>query len=237
MQRRHTVDELASALECGDRELVSIVGGGGKTTTLFALGRQLGGRRVLTTTTKMGSERDDGVAVLLDPSDDALGAALDRDPRALVWTDRSGHRADGVAPEACDRWFATGVADHVIVEADGSRRRPFKAPYPYEPVVPDQTTLLVACIGASALGGPIAEVCHRSDAVVDIVGGRIEDTLTPAKAAAVLLSDEGSRKSMPDHARFVIAVHQVRASNEAAVLELVQAVGDRAPIICVGATA
>ena len=49
------VDALASALELPEQGMISLVGGGGKTTALFALGRQLPGTVVLSTTTKMGS--------------------------------------------------------------------------------------------------------------------------------------------------------------------------------------
>ena len=47
---------LASAFRVNQGELISLVGGGGKTTTLFTLGEQLAGTTVLTTTTKMGRE-------------------------------------------------------------------------------------------------------------------------------------------------------------------------------------
>ena len=150
------IDRLATALDLSTREHVSIVGGGGKTTTLFALADALDPPVVMTTTTKMGSDRTTSHAVVLDPTDDELRAALARHRRVLVWKHRGDHRADGVSPLDCDRWFETHVADHVVVEADGSRRRPFKAPYPYEPVVPETTTLLLACIGARAFGRPIA---------------------------------------------------------------------------------
>ena len=143
------LDELVHALDMRDREHVSIVGGGGKTTTLFALGRQLDGRTILTTTTKMGSERTEGVPVLLSPGPAELATSFESTSRVLVWSDRSGHRADGVTPEICDGWFTDGVADHVVIEADGSRRRPFKAPYPYEPVIPTSTTFVRRSKGES----------------------------------------------------------------------------------------
>lgn len=228
------IGDLVSALQLRNRELVSIVGGGGKTTTLFALGDQLPGRVVLTTTTKMGSERDEGVPVLVGPTDTELDAHLATTPKALVWSDRSGHRADGVSPTDCDRWFGSGLADHVIVEADGSRRKPFKAPYAYEPVIAEQTTTLLACIGAPALGQPIAMSCHRADAVVDIVGGTVDDPLTPRAAAQVLLSDAGSRKGLPTHARFAVLVHQVDPHDDELVRQLVAAIDDDVVVVCIG---
>ena len=58
--------------------------------------------------------------------------------------------------------------DHLVVEADGSRRMPFKAPLEYEPVVPSRTTTLVACVGAAALGAVISEQCQRPERVAAV---------------------------------------------------------------------
>ncbi|MEM8923406.1 MAG: selenium cofactor biosynthesis protein YqeC [Actinomycetota bacterium] len=123
------VDQLAAAIGLGDRELVSLVGGGGKTTALFALGRQLPKPVVLTTTTKMGRSRTGGHEPLFDPDDASLATALADRGSALVWRAEAAERAEGVDPERCDRWFNTGW--NVVVEADGSRRMPFKAPADY----------------------------------------------------------------------------------------------------------
>ena len=125
---------LADALDVHHSEMVSLIGGGGKTTTLFTLGRQLAGTTVMTTTTKMGSEQTGEFPVLINPTDDALRAELTASPKVLAWKSAGDRRADGVSAPTCDRWF--GIADNVVVEADGSRKRPFKAPADYEPVVP-----------------------------------------------------------------------------------------------------
>ncbi|MEC6988313.1 MAG: hypothetical protein VXW98_05745, partial [Actinomycetota bacterium] len=50
---------LASALNLKERELLALVGGGGKSTLLFQLARSLDRRTIVTTTTKMG-ERQTG---------------------------------------------------------------------------------------------------------------------------------------------------------------------------------
>ena len=106
------IDDLAAALDVGDHELISVVGGGGKTTTLFALGRQLSGSVVLTTTTKMGRERTDDFGVLIDPSDETLQAAVTAQGAVLVWQGEDDHRALGVEPARCEHWF--GLVDQLL---------------------------------------------------------------------------------------------------------------------------
>ena len=227
------VGELASALQLGSHEMVSLVGGGGKTTGLFALGAQLGGTIVLTTTTKMDRVRTDGNRVMIDPGDSELSDALARHRTVLAWGGDAGHKAVGVAPETCDRWFA--LADHVIVEADGSRQRPFTAPNPFEPVVPSMTTVLVACVGASALGRVIADQCHRPMRVAAVAGCSPYQRLTPERLAAVLLSERGARKQCPDNARYVVVVNQVSDDDHRFLDRLAEVVDGQASIVAVAA--
>ncbi|MCY3849353.1 MAG: selenium cofactor biosynthesis protein YqeC [Acidimicrobiaceae bacterium] len=222
---------ISDALGLGDHELVSLVGGGGKTTVLFALGTQLAGRVVLTTTTKMGRERMGGHEPLLAPTDEKLLASLRERRVVLAWRAAADHKALGVEPQICDCWF--GLADHVVVEADGSRRMPFKAPLDYEPVVPSETTTLVACVGAAALGAVISEGCQRPERVAAIAGCSPEDQLTPQRLAAVLLSDQGSRKDCPPSARFAVVVNQVRAKHHRDVAELAGLIAGQAQLACI----
>jgi probable selenium-dependent hydroxylase accessory protein YqeC len=223
------VGDLAAALGLGDHELVSIVGGGGKTSTLFALGRQLGGRVVLTTTTKMSRDRRDGIEPLLGPSDEELVAVLDRRRVALVWGALTGGKAVGVDPATCDRWF--GMVDHVLVEADGARRRPLTAPGPFEPVVPRLTTAIVACVGAAALGRVIADACHRPMRVAALAGCSPAQRLTPERLAKIVASPRGLAKGRPDEASYTLLVVGVTAADRSFVDEVRAEVGDRARVL------
>jgi probable selenium-dependent hydroxylase accessory protein YqeC len=215
---------LAEAMQIDKGELISLVGGGGKTTTLFTLGEQLAGTTVLTTTTKMGAEQSSNYPVLIDPTDTELRTQLAETERALVWKAADDRRAIGVDGETCDRWFA--LANNVIVEADGSRKRAFKAPADHEPVIPSKTTLLVACIGAGALGRPIAESCHRPHLVARLADCSTNDLLTPERAALVLSSPNGSKKGLPGGARFVVAIHRVTEHLEGLVSQLLDQLGE-----------
>lgn len=218
------LSELAGALDVHRGECISLVGGGGKTTSLFTLGEQLPGTTVLTTTTKMGSEQRNGLTTLVDPCDDDVRKALELHGRVLVWKNADQRRATGVSAERCDRWMM--IADNVVVEADGSRKRPFKAPAEYEPVIPSATTLLVACIGASALGKPIAQACHRPERVATLLDCSTSDVLTPQRAARVLCHDNGSKKNLPDTSRFAVVAHRVNDETRQAIEQLAHSLGD-----------
>ena len=197
---------VAEALQLGRRSLVALVGGGGKTTLLFALGRQLPAPTLLTTTTRMGRDRIGGYPCLIGPTDAELAAAFTRDDAVLAWRTTDDRKALGYSPEDVDRWFAAGVADHVVVEADGARRRPFTAPAPWEPPIPATSTHVVACIGADALGYVIADRVHRPLRVAAAAGCSPYQRLTPARAARALTSPVGMMKNVPQSARFTVAV-------------------------------
>ena len=53
---------------------IAIVGGGGKTTLMHAIGKQLQGKVILTTTTKMGSDQNEGMRTLLNPRIEEIDA-------------------------------------------------------------------------------------------------------------------------------------------------------------------
>ncbi|MCA9955673.1 MAG: hypothetical protein KC434_13180, partial [Anaerolineales bacterium] len=87
-------------------ELIAFVGGGGKTSLLFALGAALPGRRILTTTTRIfAAQMSRSEAVIFFTAEDAknaekkIGAALDQFGICLVVGDVAGDKAAGVPPE------------------------------------------------------------------------------------------------------------------------------------------
>ena len=87
-----------------------------------------------------------------------------------------------------DACAARTDVNHVVVEADGAGRKTFKAPLAYEPVVPASTTLLVAVVGADALGLPLqAEHVHRPERVAELSGTVLGRPVTAETIAAVLL--------------------------------------------------
>lgn len=227
------LNHLATSLRLRDRELIALVGGGGKTTSLATLGRQLPGRVLLTTTTKMGREQLGRFIALDAPTDqeirDALGVGA-----VVVRARVEAHKAIGVGPERCDRWFADAtLVDHVVVEADGARTRPFKAPRELEPVIPATTTTVLAHIGADALGRVIADQCHRPLRVASVAGCSPYERLTPRRAAAVLLAERGSRKGVPAGCRFVVVVTKVEPRNQTLVDELAAHVAHGAEVVAV----
>jgi probable selenium-dependent hydroxylase accessory protein YqeC len=204
-------------LEENSSHHIAFVGGGGKTTLLHAIGRQLKGKTILTTTTKMGSDQHKSLDILLNPEIEEIYNIKAGLP-VIVWKETQGPKAIGVEKNLCDKWFT--IVDHVLVEADGSRKRPFKAPAGHEPVIPNSTTLMISTIGGDALGRVIADQCHRPLRVAALAECEPYQRLTPIRAAKVLLSERGNIKELPDESQMQIIVTKVTNENLVFVEEL-----------------
>lgn len=227
------LSRVAAELAVGDRSHIALVGGGGKTTLLGALCAQFTGRRIVTTTTKMGRDQTFGLPVVDGRSRSELGAVLGRDVgAAVVWSRIEGSKAIGVDPSLCDDWFAdSSLVDHVLVEADGARRRPFKAPNQFEPVVASSTTHVVHVIGADAFGRVIADQCHRPLRIAALAGCSPYERLTAERAASVVAHERGVRASVPAQAEHVVVVTKVDATSRSVVDEFYDAVAQHDPSI------
>lgn len=206
--------DFATALAVGDREVVAFVGAGGKSTSLLLLGAELvasGRRVVMTTTTKMGVDQAPPWAAMVQPGDD-LDAGLDAAGAVFVAAAVEGEKVTGVAPQWVDALFAARTASHVLVEADGARRRSFKAPASHEPVIPASTSVFVVVAGLDAVGGRIVDVAHRPERVAELLGRSVEHRLRAADVVGVVADPAGGLKGAPSGARIVVVLTKAGAA-------------------------
>ena len=214
------VHKAVENLGIKEGEIVALVGGGGKSTLLKALGEIHGKGTILTTTTKMGSDQTGEATLLVSPSEKELVRALGGTPPVLIWDRVEGEKAFGVDPSLPKSWLPE--ATRIIVEADGARRHPAKAPAPYEPVLPLGATTVIAVIGADAIDRVIEDQCHRPLRVAAVVNCSPYERLTPQRAAALLLDPNGSKKGLENGMRYVIAITKVSTKNQNIVERLVE---------------
>jgi molybdenum cofactor cytidylyltransferase len=208
---------LAEALTVAPGEIVALTGAGGKTTALARLAEELvaqGGRVLVTTTTHIfppsGKCSDCIVEECLATLLAAASTALERNPLVVVarGVDADG-KLVGIEPAWVEELRARLPITHLLVEADGSRGRPFKAPAEHEPVIPPATDLVVPVVGLSAIGHPISSgLVHRPEQVARLAEAQLGDTISPAVVAKVLWHPEGSAKGAPSGARIVPLLNQ-----------------------------
>ncbi len=125
----------------------------------------------------------------------------------------------GLPPEWVDA-IATARSDLVVlVEADGSARRPLKAPASHEPVIPSRTTVVLSVAGVDALGQPLGpEVAHRPERVSRLTGIPFGEAITPEGTATVLWHASGCSRRRPPAAELVPVMNKARGAGDPAVL-------------------
>lgn len=169
---------ISDDLGLGRDRVIAVAGAGGKTSLIKALVLALAqdGKRVLvTTTTKVAaSEFQDGWR---------SGTVLEGDGAPFFLyrqVSDDGAKWIGLAPEAVDEIAKSGKFDVILVEADGSRRCPLKAPAAHEPVIPSSADCLILVAGLSGFCRPLGEdTVFRSDLWGAIAGASPNDPVRP----------------------------------------------------------
>lgn len=167
--------------------VTAVIGGGGKTTMIHTLARELApyGRVVVCTTTHILPPSH--LPVLDPPSAGELEDALERTP--LLCLGAPAEEGKLTAPSLPMAELAR-AADYVLVEADGSRQLPIKAHLAHEPVIPAEAVKTILVVGASGLERPAREAVHRWERFCQLTGTGPEEPVT-APSLASLLRREG----------------------------------------------
>lgn len=165
--------------------VTAVIGGGGKTTLLRALGEELAGKGrsvLLCTTAKIFPF--DGLPCVTEPGETALRAA--REQARLICAGELIPETGKLTAPAVPMERLAALFDYVLVEADGSAHRPMKAHAPYEPVIPALTGQTVCVVGASGFGLPVREAAHRPELYAQLAGVSLDAPVTPELEARVL---------------------------------------------------
>lgn len=227
--------DICEALRA-DSGVVAVVGAGGKKTTLYTLAARAGDsthQAVVTATVRIPifDRHVEEVVVTDDPV-----AALERAdawPVGVVPEREGEDRYVGYDPEAIDDLAAADVADVVLVKADGARTREFKAPGDHEPQLPERTETVVPIASVQVVGKPLtAEHVHRPERVVAITDRDHGETIRTEDVAAVLASEHGGLKGVPDGAAVVPLLNKVDgATHRRNAEEIATTVLEQAPSV------
>lgn len=182
--------------------VVSLVGGGGKTTLLYAFARHCAakGWRVLVSTTTHIRQGENYAA-----DEAALASLWAAGQYAVAGVPAEQGKLTALPLEQLTCWMAQ--ADMVLLEADGAKRMPCKVPAAHEPVLPPESDIVLAVAGLSALGRPLREVCFRLEQACALLGTAPETLLTPELLAGLLASEKGGRKLVGNR-RFSVVLNQ-----------------------------
>jgi probable selenium-dependent hydroxylase accessory protein YqeC len=227
---------LKAALGLGERGVISLSGGGGKTSLMFALAHELTGygSKVITTTTThiLKPSEEQSPCVILEEDEDILLSRLrdelGRHNHVTIAYIGSDGKLNGLPPETVDKIAAVQQADYIINEADGAACKPIKAPRPTEPVIPSCTTLVAAVVGMDALGATLSPDIAFQPGLITRLTGVPEGGIITGEAVATLLTHErGIIQYAPPGARIVPFLNKAELAERAAIDDLAAAVLSR----------
>ena len=220
--------KLYAALGVSEGDVVAFAGAGGKSGTILQLAAELAeaGMTVLAVpTTRMTLDEAQGVGPLVISEDpDELRAKIKisfSEGNASVAAGgamTSKNRVGGVPPDLVSD--LAPLADVLLVEADGSRRRPIKGTASHEPALPDASTLVVAVGNVDALGTTVDEEhVHRPGVFSELTGVGPGQSITARAFARALV--EGSLANVPAGTRtaaLITGVEPGRSMADASVI-------------------
>ncbi len=115
----------------------------------------------------------------------------------------------GLPPQTLDRLWRAGLADYLLVEADGAKGLPLKAPRKHEPVIPEATTLVIGVLGLDALGRPAErDTVFALDEFCALTKAKPGKAITPQHLAALIQHPQGLFKRAPAGARRAVFLNQ-----------------------------
>jgi probable selenium-dependent hydroxylase accessory protein YqeC len=190
--------ELIDALRLKPPCIVAFAGAGGKTTAMMRTARELteryGRLAIVTTTTHLGSDQvglgnrhvvvDSPLAVEKFVKQDMTGVTV------ITGAEAGEGRLGGLGGETLLRLKELAGQSELalLIEADGSRLRPLKAPAEHEPAIPDFADTVVVVCGLKALGKPLtAEWVHRPELFAKLCGLQLGEIVIPEAIAQVLV--------------------------------------------------
>ena len=172
-------------------EVLSLIGGGGKTTTTFALGeelKELNKKVLITTTTAIyNPEKAYDYYFLreiedLNPKKGSITIFGDRvERRKLI----------GISLEKIEEIIEKELFDFVLIEADGAKGKSIKGHAFYEPVIPKNITKTIGIVGLDSLGKKIEDIVHRPEIFTKITSTKYSDIIDEEIIVKYILHSEG----------------------------------------------
>lgn len=209
--------KLSAALNLRFREIISFVGGGGKTSLMLRLAEEIpiGCPALITATTKINIPPADKYPVFIAAEkgfdQGSLQQLARKGTKAVLGQNiLPGNKLNGVTLEQFEDISGWEGINYILAEADGANGRPLKGHLSFEPVIPHTTTLLVIVAGADALGKNLdSEHVHRPEVVAELTGSKAGTVITPETISKLIVHPRGIMRSCPPQARKVVVFNKV----------------------------
>lgn len=205
--------DLRQLLELNKGIAIALVGAGGKTSFMSYLAHHLPAPIVCTTSTKLAAEEahlfdrhivlEEGDMVLPEFPENKNAILLTGVPLEVEAIEK----LSGLTEEQLLllNQFCKAKQIPLIIEADGSKRRPLKAPEAWEPVIPDFANLVITVVGLAGLMKPLNEEnVFRSQIFSELTGLESGQVVDLDSILRFLKHPMGGQKGIPDQAKHFV---------------------------------
>jgi probable selenium-dependent hydroxylase accessory protein YqeC len=186
---------LANMFGVNKGDVISIIGAGGKTTFLFRLAdelREMGKKVLVVTTTKIYMPPKDCYDELCLDMEKLQDVSIKLKKGVVV-------AGRGVSSEnkllSLDQDIIENVKDcydYILIEADGSRRKPLKGWRDNEPVIVKQTTKTIAVVDIRGVGLTASPyTIHNFDLFKELTGIKEGETVTSHHVRMMITGEKG----------------------------------------------
>lgn len=225
---------LSQALRLDRSTRLAFVGAGGKSSALFRSGRDLladltkrqesPARVLLAATTHLSLDQttlaDRHFILEAERASRLETMELPEGLCLFTGAPTTDNRTTGLSPEWMD--WVLSQADRLdaplLIEADGSKQCPLKAPASHEPVIPVWMSEVVVTAGLSGVGKPLeAEWVHRPERFALLGGIAIGQPVSLEALERVLCHPQGGLKGIPPRARRIVLLNQADDAERKAI--------------------
>jgi len=192
--------------------VICFSGAGGKTTAVFQLARQFRRSKValVTSTTHLGiwqTSLADHHIIASSKNE----IKLPQEGVVLITGDIENERTNPISPDALS-WLRAKSQEGdfpLLIESDGSRQKPLKAPAEHEPPIPEFADVVIYVAGLSSLGKPLNdENIHRAERFSNLTALPAGSPITKQSILNLLAHPQGGLKNIPKKARRIALLNQ-----------------------------
>ncbi|WP_315110956.1 selenium cofactor biosynthesis protein YqeC [Clostridium intestinale] len=184
--------KLKDALDVRLGDVITIVGAGGKTTLMFTLGEELRGegKVLITTTTKIYMPETHQFDFLEIDFHKFNRNVINKGIYIYGESVDSENKIKGLSLKLLEKQLHK--FDYVLVEGDGSKKKPLKGWREDEPVVSSNTTRTVGVLSIEVVGKKINEGnIHRVDRFLDITNSNLGEVIDLEMITSLVFHEKG----------------------------------------------
>ena len=189
-------------------KIITLVGAGGKTSTIFELGKEfsnLNKKTIITTTTHMGFDKDFIGSYLGKNLIKRIKNILKKFSLNKVGKKESEYKVKSLDFDLLKKIILLG--DFILIEGDGSKNLPLKAPKDNEPVIIKETNLVIGIMGFDSINKKIKDICHRPELVSKLLRKDLDEIIDYKDLVEISQHENGLKKNV--NCKYKVIINKV----------------------------